>query len=515
MQNISGRVRQLAPVWVVFIIALLIRSYGFNRPLSDHQEWLTAHTMLTLRFWDKEGISKHHFSPVYTASDSNSKYFQGLGGVIDSEGRSYYISYPPFGFILPFCFYKLLNLPFEAKWLQIFNLLLSLFSAYFLFRIIDDLLLGNRTWLHWFAQAMFQLSAAGLWFGCNVYFVDMLSWTLVTSITFYLLRMLAADQLKKIQLILLFILFFALAYTEWIAVLLAFVLSILIILSGRLKTHWRLILITGLATLSAICITLYQYSLISGWHNLMITLVDRYAGRSGLAGTDRADGGISITNYEGYRGLSNHYLENFKPWLLLILALIVILIATKFSRKSVHDYRKWHLAMALSVLPVILHHLVFFNFSAIHDFAEAKAGFPLAVLLVYLQNRLLTDLGDRTNLKLSYLTITFAALLATSLSVHEYFKVNKCEISQYRFQTAGLYVKSHLPQNVTVFMKATENMNPAFPQFIYYAERNAFIYWNDTLAIDLMKRQHVAKGIVLEPAGNTLKVAENLTIPAN
>ena len=84
---------------VIFFTAFFIKLDNLKAPLVRHQEWISAHTLITAEIWDQNnGPSYSGFSPVYTYPNKSNFGRKMLGGVTNSKGH-HYVSYPPFSFI--------------------------------------------------------------------------------------------------------------------------------------------------------------------------------------------------------------------------------------------------------------------------------------------------------------------------------------------------------------------------------------------------------------------------------
>ncbi|MEY2829327.1 MAG: hypothetical protein RIQ33_1185, partial [Bacteroidota bacterium] len=191
--------------------------------LSDHHEWLTAHTLLTLQIWDSKSLNYFNAQPVINFQNYGDKGITQLGslkGVCDANGNGYYVSYPQFAFQMPYLILRLVNAKINVTNLQILNLILHFVSALFLFLLMLNMVEGIFLIRFLAATAtyiVYVFSAGNLWFLQNVWFADTLvQFFLISSLLFYFLF----EKTKKIKFQYLFFLSqFFMCITEWIGVL--------------------------------------------------------------------------------------------------------------------------------------------------------------------------------------------------------------------------------------------------------------------------------------------------------
>ena len=164
---------------VIFLFSVQLRSFNLNKPIGRHHEWITAHTLMTLQIWERGGGPEHfHFSPVYTYEEQGNKKIGILGGVEDGKGNFYYVSYPSFGFLVPYYSIKIFGAGFSVLSIQVFGLVLHFIIATVLF-ILIHLVLNKRIGAEfcfsaWIGYLLYVFSGGNLWFHSNVYFVDVL-----------------------------------------------------------------------------------------------------------------------------------------------------------------------------------------------------------------------------------------------------------------------------------------------------------------------------------------------------
>jgi len=127
----------LITITVLFLISVLCRIPFFTRPLDDH-DWLTLHSLVTVSIWNSVGLKQAHYSPPMTYPNlADRGVIDNSDGIFDGKGNLYFISFPPFAFLLAFCFLKLFRLPPHAIWLKFLNLAVLLPAALLFYVVLE------------------------------------------------------------------------------------------------------------------------------------------------------------------------------------------------------------------------------------------------------------------------------------------------------------------------------------------------------------------------------------------
>ena len=179
----------IAEIFVVFIlwlISLTMSSYVFNRPLEldAHHEFITAHTLVSLRSLDQWGIFQTLGASILVPKSN--EYLQVDITVLDKD-NGVYLSYPSLWLVVPYLIFKILAIPTTVASLQIYHLIFNrLFTSiiiYFLFLEIiylfkdkfkkTNLIQGwGSKLLAFLGTAAWIFSPPVLYWSQNVYFCD-------------------------------------------------------------------------------------------------------------------------------------------------------------------------------------------------------------------------------------------------------------------------------------------------------------------------------------------------------
>ena len=491
----------------LYLTSVLIRTPYIDRPLSVRYEWVTAHTLVTVGIWMEEGIIEHKFNPIYTFPNPNDHHIKcPISGVSDDEGNYYYVSYPPFSFILPFFLFKLSGLAVSPLNLQIFNLFLHFFCSLLIYLIVKQVL-NNKTTNYpaLVGTAVYIFATPNLWYHTNVYFADILvQFFFLISILLYL-KLGTKSKYRPPYILLLFSLsVFLMVYTEWLGFLLAITFFLhAFFISKKRRIALLIVLITtiGLATI------VLQYSAIAGIEDYVNVLLDRYAERSGSTGS------VSILDPAAHLKLATIYMRNFFP--LFILILFGITLIAIYRQKNVFHLSKIEKSILLiTTIPVILHHCLLFQFTIIHELSLVKSTIPLSLTIAFLTQQVLV-LTRRKDLNASRYLYFFICVAMISLSVFIYYS-HIIKPNEYLSLRLGTQIKDTSSPDDTIFFKTTKTLGGFLiqapdnfvmaPQIQYYAERCIQVVPNEESALEHLKRYNKTQGVIYTVDNSLFKI---------
>jgi len=121
----------------IFLISVLIRLPHLDRPLSKHHEFCTAITLIPLQNWADNGAATYHYSPSVTYEGAANHHIENLTAYpVEANGRFYYLSHPPFAYLLPYFTFSVLGIYPTPLALQIFNIFFHFISCLFIYKIV-------------------------------------------------------------------------------------------------------------------------------------------------------------------------------------------------------------------------------------------------------------------------------------------------------------------------------------------------------------------------------------------
>jgi len=482
------------------IISILVRVPNINRPLSYHHEWLTSTVLRTQQIWYEKGDFTHRFLPIMTYDNKADRNINNQANLKDEEGNFYYTSYPPFAYIFPYVIFRLFNVYPDVLPLQIFNIAIHFISSLFILLIIS--LLTNKYYINkvnipaLLGFSIYLFSPASLWFHSNVYMSDMLVQPFFI-IGIYLFLKIIKNEGKLISCVLLGIINFFMIYTEWLGVFFAFAVFIYALFNMKEVSIRMVLPCITISSIASLSLTIWHYSQISGLDAFIKSSMKKYLYRSGFSQYSAI--GLDYSNLTSWKRIVSHYYHGYLPFLIIlcIVALMYLAVLKKYpTRDILHRNKIEAVSLYLCIVPVLMHHVVFFNFTSIHDFSVLKTGIFISIItsLIYLRlvNTFCKDISDKTRtLKIG--VINSIIILMTMLSLYIY-QADVIEDNTLFYKEIGQIIASNADDNEIVFIKTIDFK--ILPQIVFYAHRNIAKWKNELKARELLNLNETERGVV-------------------
>lgn len=452
----TGKYSKVLLLLSIFLISVAIRIPNLNRPLSKHHEFVTAVSLRVLQIWDQGGASNYYFAPVMNYPGAANKFINNHASpsdeVVDVEGNYYYLSHPPFAYMLPHAVFWLTSIKPTVLSLQIFHLFINFLTALMIYGLARKLVSDNNDGrkVSLWAYVLYVFASAVLWFQSNTYMSDMLvHFFFVAGVYLYISKAFLSGNKGK----LLFGLnVFLMVYTSWLGVIFGAVIGIRHLF--RKERNLALVGVSTLAVVSALSLTVWQYAQINGVDALLDHLNQRLQVR-GSSSIESNDGFLYTKLVEIGTVLFN-YAVNYFPLILFIVAGIVFGLRTGLRNSEIGKRFLWS-----SVIPVIVLHVSLLNYSG-HDFTVLY----LSVFLSISAALILIKIAPKNHV--------IFGLILTLFSIGGYFFINQPgEVSWKgdRYDTSrkiGLKIKNESEPNCKVYVLTKE----VDPMSIVYAGRN-------------------------------------------
>jgi hypothetical protein len=487
----------LAGVIILFTISAAIRTENLSTPLTRHHERITAHTLITCDIWEKNGgPSNYYFSPVYTYPGEGNQNRQMLGGITDKNGNVYYVSYPPFAFLFAYYGTMILGGP-DTDSIRSLNLIIHLFCALFIYLIAATFLPEHRTQSLSIAGLtgafLYLFSNGNLWAHGNLYFSDTLvQLFIIPGLYFTILFLKGSLKNPKGNLLIVGLIFFFAAYTEWLGIFFSFFVGITLLIFWFVKKESRFlhgVAVVGSAALLALVITIVQYSSIGGWNQFKEVSLAKYEQGNVhydiVNPSEQARTGDTEA-YDFMLGKIDHYYvmaENFLGIFAIILA-VVILIPN--ARRRIEHARIALFMLLLLSVSILLHYYLFFNFNLLHDFSSLKTGFAIILFVVVAISMISSALSVKLNVVL-FLAITYLAVEKGLKSVDDYTQDFPLAAVDWNRIATGELIQKYAKPEQAVFVNISSN-----PELVYAAKHNV-IPIKDTSELLLYMNQFDSK----------------------
>ena len=283
-------------------------------------------------------------------------------------------------------------------------------------------------------------------------------------------------------------------YTEWLGVFFAFA----VLLHGlyRWRTpamRWMMVTVLVGGTL-ALLLILVHYSQVDGLAAFLHYSKTKFLERSALS--DKYTSRLSLRAWAQVMG---HYQKGFFPGTIIYIGVMALgtLILSRVGLRKPYKNPLLKSAIYVTTVPVILHHVIFFNFTFHHDFSALKSALLLSILAGVFSGLLLDELDRLQLLKWRWARIVpvLGSLgLICWINVMSFYDINKQDLGTV-YRDAGLAIRQLAQPNEIVFVVMTDPLGP-YPQLVWYAKRNLAVWVDEKVALQLMALNKVDRAIV-------------------
>jgi hypothetical protein len=191
-------------------ISITIRIPDFENT-DFHNSDATWHVLHTLRCYEQTPVSIHKFLPIVTLGGEDDKFITWGATIPDKYGNYYYTSFSPAGFVAPYLFMKLFNVPASLMGLYVFNSMLCILCFLLSARLFAKLFADIDERYIWLFTAVIYLFQPEIMQGQGIVYW---SQSLYQLIFLAQLNLLFTEKSRKSFALLLLMCMIG-AYTEW------------------------------------------------------------------------------------------------------------------------------------------------------------------------------------------------------------------------------------------------------------------------------------------------------------
>jgi hypothetical protein len=484
-----------------------------NRPLSKHHEFCTAVSLRILEIWDQNGISTYGFNPVMTYNNEADKFINNhanaSGKMVDPRGNYYYVSHPPFAYYFPYFVFKLLHIKPDVLPLQVLNFFLHFISGLFVYFTVCLLSFNRaRSYPHLASIVAFTVyifSPATLWFQGNIYMSDMAVHCLFVMSTYAVLKMIIRQKFSSPKYIFFYVLLlFLMIYTSWLGVFFAIGVLVYSLIHVRQNKGFRtLIWSTIIVALLSLRVITYQYTQINGMEAYLSEIVNRYLLRGSVTDTQQGLFHFLFSYVILAKHIIYNYIVNYLP-VYLLLGGFVWLALTRAKLKIVFSENGYRFIW-LSVLPVLLLHFFFLNYSE-QDFTVLYASLLFSVLLGILYDKIKKS-GVFSIAQINSMVFAFIAICIVQFYVTNRPGNTSFSGALYAAeQNAAKVLTDNSTKQEVLFV---QGMAPE-PQVIWYAKRNVKFVQSDEEALAFLKQRKIEHGVIFGYNGKYMTLIKKL-----
>jgi hypothetical protein len=465
-------------VVIAIILAIYAASIGFRlpylpHPMGLHHEEGTARTLVHSLSWWEEGPSTGGFIMSRTLSNPGDKF---LSAGAAADGNIYYYSFPPGHPLLAFLMHRAIGYVPTVTSVRVLNLILGFLSAGMIYLIVRELLkrlpdLWSR-FAGLIAFTAYVFTPVGLWYHSNAY-------TSASAVQpFFIAALLAATYAYRpdvrrswVAPAALGTAVFLMSYTEWLGVAFAAVIAVVWLFRREDATLRRLAAAGALGAGASLALTVVQYSLSMGMSEMIEHVINRYAIRSGLSTS--GGGGFTFWRVESWERIAFQYARSVGY--LALLAGVLWVWDRLVGRGKARSFRSGDapvsVILLLSIAPVLLHHVVLFDHTAIHDFDMLKWSAFLSLAIGVLVGRLLARYSTKeppVALWRPAVAVVVLMVLVIGGSLYAFDLFNKTERPE-PVRLGAAIAEAAEPDEV-IFISSGTYLTPA--TITYYAGRN-------------------------------------------
>jgi len=293
------------------------------------------------------------------------------------------------------------------------------------------------------------------------------------------------------------VILFLMLYTSWLGVFFALGVVVYSLLHVKQEKGFRMLLwSTILVSIFALRLVEFQYAQIAGDFALSIEWFNRYLIRGSIG--NRGGGYFSfLVSYFIYlKNIFFNYLVNYFIYYILIVAFVWLGIS-KAKLKIVFSENGYRFIW-LSVLPIVLLHFIFLNYSA-HDFTVLYASLFFAVLIGILYDKV-KKAGVISDVKLNVMVLITLILLVVQYTVSNLPGPKNYKGEAYASdKILGEYIAKNSNKDEVLFV-----YDKPEPQVNFYAARNLRVVKSEAEAIAFLKTRKLTKGKIFTASGTNI-----------
>lgn len=458
----------------LFLLSVVVRLPGLNRPVSKHHEFNTAFFLIPMEIWAKEGIVKHGFLPPYNYFSPNDKHIAEPIGIEagNKDGTYYYLSLPCLSYLAPYAVFRLLHVQPSPLGLRLFNLFIHLLLCLMLFEVFARLFPVRAALI----GTVFHLFSPGtLWFHGNGYTHHIFAAFLMVAALYALSLILFSTKRKAWHLGFYTAALFLLFLTEWISVFFTLAVALAMFFHRKQRPASRAVIGCSLAAAAlGLGLLLFQYAHFLGLEHYFAYQRDRLGWRSTWSG---APGLVAQA-----AAWLKWTIVSFGPWIVLI-AVLAVRAALRRKQLAKPAAPVLNVFLVLVLLPPLLYHLTFGQFTLEHDYSVMIDAIGWAFLMAMLIVR--AHIPNRS--------MAFAVAVVAALGIAQYYLINRPGAYGQNgdpytiYQDIGETVRRTSTPDETIFITGFDaSVNRNNPQVVYYAKRNFKPVENVQEALDFL-----------------------------
>lgn len=346
--------------WLQFFLlvcfAIYIRPYIHNKISNNNHNLII--TLTTVENWLAEGADFHNYNLIHSWGKPGDKGIHYYPRVMNQNGRNYFVSYPPFSFLLFYTVVRLIQPDNLVIFFKVFGVIIHCLTFVIILAYLRRKINENIAIL---LAGLFLFSPSNIVLS-NMYYPE--QFVLLLLIILVFIHDLYNGKFKS----LIYIgLGFLLVYSDWLGFLtvISFGFYQLFLERGKKKIVDFGFLFGGL--LGGLLFVL-QYSFIDGIEGLIQGMKIRYIERSGVFYEKYSDRGVNLFSSNSIYYLKTHLLPS-----IVGIVLVLFLLKPKIKLRA-NNGIIW-----IVFFPICLHMIFLFNSNILHFQNLAKLSMLLTI----------------------------------------------------------------------------------------------------------------------------------------
>ena len=411
----------------VFMVSCYVRSPKVEQSYTNSDA--TYHVLLTMQAYDQTPISVHIFLPIQTFGASYNKFINnGPSLMMDKYGNNYYVSFSPMGFVAPYIFCKIFHLPLSDNSIYIFNCLLLLVSAILVgvvsCKLAPKQITGGKCFAFAFLVYILQpetMATQGI-----VYWHQSFSQMILLCGILLFIKDITEANDKIIYFLLLLIVEFLYAYTEWTGyvfasgVVLAYFTKYFVKEEKhgfcRSKRDILKAFIVGVIAILAFAVYFLHFSMNVDSTQILSTMFGRYEARKNAS----------------FKYLIEAYIKSYKLLIFTDCILMLIIILVRNCRRCFITFlnNKRNILIMIVICMPVLENIVMMEHAIEYTFDRLKGG----IVLLCVFGLCVFIIIKSFKIKQKAITVVMSAVVG----VFAIYNVNVYFCSNYRIQLKNM-----------------------------------------------------------------------------
>ena len=453
---------------IPFIVLILITISTIIRIPKKTEEYnnndATYHVLYTMQCYNETKITTHKFLPIVSLGDKQDKYIPWGACIEGNRGNYYYTSFSPVGFVAPYLFVKVFNLPINIYSLYAFNSIIQIITLiltiYIFYKLFSKYLSKNVIILCTSLIYLFQIEVMHSQ-GVIYWIHSIFQLLLALQFIFYL----NYKNSKKSK-IAFFIMCLIMPYAEWTGYISNIGFALILFLEDIIKNK-KLRLKSFLAPLGIGILTIASFGLFS-LHFLLNVDIENYF----YALKARFFARNTVSTKANIGLLLKGYYMSYGYMILLCVALLMAILSIKKYRQHLLELIKEYKYVIIFFTFILLENIIMLQHAIEYTFDRLKFIYILISIFFILIITIYNIIKEDKKIFIHFIVAILAIIAITNLvqykqGINNYVRINTYYENNNKFAE---YIKENYKKSNSIMCSNTSirgYMNLLFERGIY------------------------------------------------